>query len=146
MGFGLGGKKTDNSVVLSKGYAKGKSAKPGPSVCHMGLLHSFLLGDSILETVWLNLLTRDIIADTRQWEEGIGTAPWEKMPEGEDCPTARALKASLMGRLVPLSRFCLLREDGLHYTEGIVHPDYQERMVDPSAAADKAKAKVKMLW
>ena len=52
MGFGLGGKKTDNSVILSKGYAKGKSAKPGPSVCHMGLLHSFLLGDSILETVW----------------------------------------------------------------------------------------------
>ena len=51
-----------------------------------------------------------------------------------------------MGRLVPLSRFCLLREDGLHYTEGIVHPDYQERMIDPSAAADKAKAKVKMLW
>ena len=45
MGFGLGGKKTDNSVILSKGYAKGKSAKPGPSVCHMGLLHSFLLGE-----------------------------------------------------------------------------------------------------
>lgn len=126
MGFGLGGKKTDNSVILSKGYAKGKSAKPGPSVCHMGLLHSFLLGDSILETVWLNLLTRDIIADAKQWEEGLGAAPWEKMPEGEDCPSARALKASLMGRLVPLSRFCLLREDGLHYTEGIVHPDYQE--------------------
>ncbi len=146
MGFGLGGKKTDNSVILSKGYAKGKSAKPGPSVCHMGLLHSFLLGDSILETIWLNLLTRDIIADAKQWEEGLGTAPWEKMPEGEDCPSARALKASLMGRLVPLSRFCLLREDGLHYTEGIVHPDYQERMIDPSAAADKAKAKVKMLW
>ena len=78
MGFGLGGKKTDNSVVLSKGYVKGKSAKPGPSVCHMGLLHSFLLGDSILETVWLNLLTRDIIADTGQWEAGIGTAPWGK--------------------------------------------------------------------
>ena len=146
MGFSLGGKKTDNSVILTKGYAKGKSAKPGPSVCHMGLLHSFLLGDSILETVWLNLLTRDIIADNRQWEKGIGTAPWEKMPEGEDCPTARALKASLMGRLVPLSRFCLLREDGFHYTEGLVHPDYQERMIDPSVAADTSKAKVRMLW
>ena len=48
MGFGFGGKNIYNIVILSKGYAKGKSAKPGPSVCHMGLLHSFLLGDSIL--------------------------------------------------------------------------------------------------
>lgn len=60
--------------------------------------------------------------------------------------TARALKASLMGRLVPLSRFCLLREDGLHYVEGIDHPDHLSGVIDPSAAADKAKTEFKMLW
>ncbi len=144
MGFGLGGKKTDQRVILSKGYVKKKSAKSGPSISYNGILHSFLLGNSLLETVWLNLLTRDVIVDN--WQEGVGTAPWEKMPEGEDCPTARALKASLMGRLVPLSRFCLLREDGLHYVEGIDHPDHLSGVIDPSAAADKAKTEFKMLW
>ena len=85
MGFGLGGKKTDNSVILSKGYAKGGERKARPFRMPYGLAPFFSSGDSILETVWLNLLTRDIIADAKQWEEGLGTAPWEKMPEGEFC-------------------------------------------------------------
>lgn len=143
MGFGLGGKKTDNSVVLSKGYTKGKSAQPGPFLSAFGLLHSFLLGDSVLETIWLNMLTRNDVADIHEWENGIGTAPWEKMPEGEDCPTARTLKSSLMGSLVPLSRFCLLKENGLHYTEGIVYPNFKEGMI-PSLTYSIDRKKV--LW
>ncbi|MCY0458618.1 type I-E CRISPR-associated protein Cse1/CasA, partial [Klebsiella pneumoniae] len=62
MGLGLGGKKTDNAVVLTPGYRgkqneKGKpsSGKAGVSVGHMGLLHSFWLGDSIVQSIWLNL-------------------------------------------------------------------------------------------
>jgi CRISPR system Cascade subunit CasA len=46
MGFGLGGKKTDNSVVLSPGYTgktngKGKPAtgKPGPAIGFMGFIN-----------------------------------------------------------------------------------------------------------
>ena len=90
-----------------------------------GLLHSFLTGQSILETVWLNLLTADTVAGAKIFPQGVGKTPWEEMPAGEDCPVARALKGSLMGRLVPLARFCLLEENGLHYTEGIVHPNYR---------------------
>ncbi|MDY0000738.1 MAG: type I-E CRISPR-associated protein Cse1/CasA, partial [Polyangia bacterium] len=63
MAFALSGKKTDNSVVLTSGYAgkrndKGKpsSGKPGPAVAHLGLLHSFLVGCNLQETLWLNLL------------------------------------------------------------------------------------------
>ena len=42
-----------------------------------------------------------------------------------------ALKRSLMGRLVPLARFYLLTEAGMHSVEGIQHPDYlQGGMVD----------------
>jgi len=153
MGFALSGKKADNKVVLSPRYAgkrneKGKpsTAKPGPSVAHMGLLHNFLLGQEISQTLWLNVLTREQIAQMGIFSEGLGIAPWEQMPEGEACGQARRLQHSLLGRLVPVCRFCLLNEDGLHYSEGIAHPDYRAGMVDPSVAIDQSLNKPKVLW
>ena len=153
MGFALGGKKTDNSVVLSADYAgkrndKGKAStgKPGPSVAHMGLLHTFLLGDCLCQSLWLNLLTREQIEQSQRFPMGVGTALWEQMPTGEDDVTARALKQSFLGRLVPLCRFCLLTEDGLHYSEGIVHPGYKDGMCDPTVAVNWSGKEPKALW
>ncbi|MBE0508449.1 MAG: type I-E CRISPR-associated protein Cse1/CasA [Marinospirillum sp.] len=153
MGFALSGKKTDNSVVLTPGYAgkkndKGKpsTGKPGPSVAHMGLLHNFLMGQGLVETIWLNLLTSKQLDQMKIYPEGVGTAPWEAMPEGEDCTAARKLKQSLMGRFLPLCRFCLLTENELHYSEGIAHPGYKEGMVDPSMAINYSGKEPKALW
>jgi len=153
MGFGLGGKKTDNSVVLSQGYTgkandKGKPAtgKPGPAVGFMGVMHNFLIGQSVAETLWLNLLTAEQIQKMRIYSGGLGTAPWEVMPTGEACETAKALQTSLMGRLLPLSRFCLLAETGLHYSEGIAHQGYKESMVDPSVSVDYSGKDPKVIW
>lgn len=153
MGFALSGKKTDNSVVLSPGYTgkrndKGKpsTAKPGPSVGHMGFLHSFLLGDTVRKTLWLNLFSENQIAQTNLYPEGLGTAPWESMPTGEDGPVARSLSQSLMGRLIPLSRFCLLSQGGLHYSEGIAHAGYKDGMIDPSMAVNYSGKDPKALW
>ncbi|MCG5500570.1 type I-E CRISPR-associated protein Cse1/CasA [Ectothiorhodospira lacustris] len=153
MAFALSGKKTDNSVVLTPGYAdkrndKGKpsSSKPGPAVAHMGLLHSFLVGSNLQETLWLNLLTDHQVEQAMIFPLGVGTAPWERMPEGEDCPVAQDLKQSLMGRLVPLCRFCLLAEDGLHYSEGLAHAGYKAGVCDPSVAVDHSGKEPKVLW
>ncbi len=153
MGFALSGKKTDNSIVLSLGYVgkrndKGKAStgKPGPSMAHMGLLHSFLLGANIQETVWLNYLTLNQMRQMNIYTQGMGKAPWEQMPAGEDCDIAKNLKNSLMGRLIPLSRFCLLTEDGLHYSEGLAHSGYKEGMVDPSFAINYSGKDPKALW
>lgn len=153
MGFGLGGKKTDNSIVLSSGYqgksndrGKPSTGKPGPSIGFMGFLHSFLHGKYLTETLWLNLLTEENMEGLRFFSEGFGTVPWEKMPQGEDCPAAKSLKSSYMGRLIPVSRFVLLADDGLHYSEGIAHPGYAEGMADPSVAVDYSGAKAKVLW
>lgn len=153
MGFALGGKKTDNSITLTPGYAgkrndKGKpsTGKPGPAVAHMGLLHNTLEGTSLWQTLWLNLLTRQQIEQSQRYPQGVGAPPWEKMPAGEDCAVARQLKASLMGRLLPLCRFCLLAEDGLHYSEGIVHPGYKEGVSDPSVAVNYSGKDPKALW
>ncbi|NNM51055.1 MAG: type I-E CRISPR-associated protein Cse1/CasA [Pseudomonadales bacterium] len=153
MAFALAGKKTDNSIVLSPGYVgkrndKGKpsSSKPGPAVAHMGLLHSFLLGGSLLESLWLNLFTTRQIASAAIFPEGMGIPPWEVMPAGEDCPVARTLKNSLQGRLLPICRFCLLTDKGLHYSEGLAHAGYKEGMADPSVAVNYAGKEPKALW
>lgn len=153
MGFGLGGKKTDNSVVLSSGY-KGKSndkgkastGKPGAAVGFMGFLHSFLMGQSIIESLWLNLLTHDHLQQLPIYSSGLGIPPWEEMPTGEACETAKIMQNSLMGRLLPLSRFCLLTKNGLHYSEGIAHQGYKESMVDPSVSVDFSGKTPKAIW
>lgn len=153
MGFGLGGKKTDNSVVLSPGYQgkfndKGKpsTGKPSASIGFLGFLHNFLQGNSLQETLWLNLFTRKQISDLAIFPQGMGIAPWEQMPAGESCAIAEALKSSLMGRLVPLSRFCLLAENGLHYSEGIAHSGYKEGGIDPSISVDFSAKDPKAIW
>lgn len=150
MGFALGGKKTDNSVVLTAGYAgktndKGRpsTGKAGSAVAHMGMLHNVLLGSTPSQSIWLNLLTESQTQACNAYPAGIGVAPWEQMPTGEDDTIARKLRASLIGRLVPMGRFCLLAEHGLHYSEGIVYPSYKEGGIDPSIAIN---ASGKVLW
>lgn len=153
MGFALGGKKADNKVVLTPGYQgkaneKGKpsTSKAGPAVAHMGLLHSLLQGESVQQSLWLNLLTREQVEQSQRFPAGIGVAPWQQMPAGEDDAVARDLKNSLMGRLLPLCRFCLLAEDGLHYSEGIAHAGYKEGMWDPTVAVNQSGKESKALW
>jgi len=153
MSLALGGKKTDNSVVLTPGYRgktndKGKPAtgKPGSALAFMGLMHSFCMGTTLAETFWLNLFTAGDISALTQYPAGLGQAPWEQMPEGEDCARARELKQSLMGRLVPVGRFCLLAENGLHYSEGISHSNYKEGLYDPSVVVNKKGKELKVQW
>lgn len=152
MGFAPGGKKTDNSVVLSKDYTgksndKGKpsTGKPGPSLGFAGYLHNLLTGNNLRATIWLNIISQEQIADIPFFISGVGTPPWEQMPEGENCETANRLKNSYMGRLVSLNRFILLKNEGLHYSEGISHPSHKEGGFDLTIAVDFSKDP-KAIW
>lgn len=132
MSFAPGGKKVDNSIVLSKGYTgKTSSGKPGPGLGFKGYLHTYAMGQNLLETLRLNLFTEEKIS-SMGYLSGVGTAPWEKMPQSEDCPVAQALKNSLMGRLVSLNRFCLLAPDGMYYCEGIAYGTYADGAFEPT--------------
>ncbi len=153
MSLALGGKKTDNKVVLTPGYmgktkenGKPITGKPGPAVGFMGLLHSFAIGPTLHVSLWLNLLTHDEIREIGLFSQGLGQAPWENMPEGEDCETAKALKSSLMGRMVPLCRFCLFSTDGLHYTEGLHHLGHREGLFDLSITTKPVVKELKAEW
>lgn len=145
MGFACGGKKTDNSIVLTKGYSKKPSGKTGPSLGISGFLHTFIQRGSIAETIYLNLFTEEQLEELTNYPV-LGKAPWECMPAGEDDETARALQKSYMGRLVPLSRFVLFFGDEIHYSEGILYPDQTAGVVDPTVSFILEKQKAKALW
>lgn len=140
MSMCLGGKKPDKRISFTPGYQK-KSAPSGPGLGSTGFLHSFLTGSSILESVYFNLLTEQDISGIRTFEKGLGCPPWEQMPAGEDDEIAKALKASYMGRLVPMARFILLHDGEIYITEGIKHPDYKDKVWDPSITEKKEEAK-----
>ena len=153
MGFGLGGGKCDNSIVLSPGYLKksnekGKpsTGKPGPSIGFWGYLHNFLLGNNLWDTVWLNLFTNENIDVLKIFPEGLGNPPWEAPPVGEDCLVAKSLQRTLMGRYIPYSRFVLLKSNGIHFSEGVLHGTYNEGVVDPSIAVEYSGKKNKVIW
>ncbi len=145
MSFALGSKSWHNKVTLTPGYVKKLTSKPGPAVSRGGLLHNFCQCASLQRTLWLNLWTRKDINKSMMFDGGIGRPPWEQMPAGEDCDVAKSLKASLQGRLVPLSRFCLLRESNFYYSGGVIYPDYDAGVIDTTAAIDRSGGN-KMLW
>jgi len=147
MSFAFGGKKVDNTIVLTPGYSgKTKSARAGPALATRGLLHSFVLGKNVQRTIWLNMFTEEEIRNFGLYPSGVGVPPWEKMPEGEACQVAENLKSSLMGRLVPMCRFCFFRDKGLNYSEGLQHMNYLEGIYDPSVAVNARGKKIKALW
>lgn len=147
MGFALGGKRIGKPIALSNGYSgKTVSAKPGPNLGYAGYLHSYLMGNNLQESIYLNLFSLERIKGFATFVAGVGKPPWEIMPVGENCETAKNLKNSYMGCLIPICRFILFTEDGMHYSEGIQYPNHIAGWREPSIAYNENKKKVEMIW
>jgi CRISPR system Cascade subunit CasA len=149
MNLAMGGKRIHKNIpALSPNYqGKTVSAKSGPGLGnYVGYLHSYLTGDSIQETIWLNLLTREKIQDIKIWINGLGVAPWEEMPFGENCRVSVQLKNSYMGCLIGMSRFVLLKDDGVFYIEGIQYASHKEGWFEPSISLDQGGDSIRALW
>jgi len=146
MNYGLGGKRVVKKIPpLSSHYKeKSNSAKSSPSLGnYVGYLNSCIWGQSILETVWLNLFTFQQISQFPLWKETPNIPPWEEMPAGEDDSVARRLKNSFMGTLISMSRFALLANEGVIYIEGIQYPSHKNGWREPFMTfGDKDK----MIW
>ncbi|HOW64246.1 MAG TPA: type I-E CRISPR-associated protein Cse1/CasA [Candidatus Paceibacterota bacterium] len=86
------------SPLLGRGY-KGRSPCADES-----MLHSFLLGENLLGTIHLNLLTLETITDCYS-PSGAGRPVWEiKLTKKPSNTELHALTQSYLGRLVPLAR------------------------------------------
>ncbi|MDX1348093.1 MAG: type I-E CRISPR-associated protein Cse1/CasA [Thiomicrorhabdus chilensis] len=149
MNFALGGKRIIKNVpALTESYSgKSNSAKSGPSLGnYVGYLHSYLIGVSLQETIWLNLVSHDEILKHKNWTSGLGIAPWELMPKGENDKPAQELKSAYMGTLVALSRFVFLEDNGIYYLEGIQYPSHKEGWFELSVTQNSTTNPPKMLW
>lgn len=149
MNFALGGKRIHKKIPALTIHYEGKtdSAKSAPSLGnYVGYLHSYLIGDAVQETVWLNLSTLENIKDNKIWTNELGKAPWEEMPSGENCDTAMRLKNSYMGCLLALSRFVLLKDDGIFYIEGIQYPSHKAGWFELSISLDRGGDFPKPIW
>ncbi|OPX56963.1 CRISPR-associated protein, Cse1 family [Oceanospirillum multiglobuliferum] len=161
MGFSLGGKKSDNSIIMTEGYRLKLNQKGNPAVGVPGifigkrslgkgkqaggLLHSFWVGRHIAETLWVNLLSIEDI-DSLPNISSIGSPPWECMPKGEDCEISKREKFSYLSHLVPVNKFCFIAEKGIHITDGIVYPDFSIGRIDPMNSVNITREKNTALW
>lgn len=66
------------------------------------MMHTVVRGGSLLETIHMNLLTKELVAAALNG--GWGRPVWEEMPEGPYDPHITGVTASYLGRLVAVSR------------------------------------------
>ncbi|BAW81085.1 CRISPR-associated protein Cse1 [Candidatus Nitrosoglobus terrae] len=146
MNFSFGGKRIEFDLtslagdVLKSGY----TAYAGPSLGSWnGQLHCFPLVDSILESLWFNLMTGENFQKLNPWPSGVGIPLWERMPETEKDTIAEAYKTSYQAGLVALSRFVLLKDEGVFYLDGIQYPKVKEGWTEPSLLINKSGKEIK---
>lgn len=146
-GKGISKHPDKKNIVLADNYEKKSSACVGSSLGNAsnGYLHSFIFGGDLLESLFINIFTQEEIADMSQFSEGFGVPAWEEMPSSEICPVSTRLKNSLFGRLVPMNRFCLLKNDKIIIIEGVVHLNYKDGIADPSMTLITEKKDMKVL-
>ena len=87
---------------------KDKSSKDGPCVSS-SMLHTFIRGTNLLETLQANMPTYSTVHRSMQIE--IGKPVWEQMPESfQDSTCISNATQTYLGRLLPLKRLVLLNQ------------------------------------
>ncbi len=141
--YACGGKAYDKNIILSKGVVKKATARAGTLLGSEGYLHSYLVGNTLLETLHWNLLTKSDVEALKAFPNGMGRPFWEVMPQGEQDTTADNYRATYQGELFPIDKFLLFLEKGVVKTDGIAYPSSKEGLVDPALTvfADGQKQK-----
>jgi len=82
------------------------------------MLHCYLTGERVLETIWLNLLDKERVTDSAG-PDGWGVPVWENLPATLNSNEAvRNATSTYLGRLTPISRLIRLHDDRTHITLG----------------------------
>ncbi len=119
--FAFYGKQPNQELSLEKNLKKNVIAKPGASLGFSNYLHTFGLVENVITSVYYNLISEQNVKSYTWLSEGVGKPFWEMMPTTEsDCVTETS-KKTLLGHLVPLSRYVLMVDNGLYFTEGVIY-------------------------
>jgi len=106
-----------------KSYPKVKPGQSDHAPCLAGnTLHALLRGGNLLETIRLNLLTKETVAlfvPGNAW----GKPVWEQLPAS---PSDDSAAKTFLGRFVPLARAIRLNEDGqtMILANGLKYPAF----------------------
>ena len=142
MNYALGGKRVMKIEPLTPGFKKSSSAKAGPSIGGFyGYLQTMIIGRSLIETIWLNMITDEDLDKFPYIKFRKILPPWEKMPTGEDDDRAKEIKFSIFAWLISLSRFVLLDNDSIYYAEGIQYPSVADGYEEPFIVFNREKRK-----
>lgn len=100
------------------------------------MLHTFVRGSSVFESIGLNLLTKLQVEIHYGNASAWGRPVWEKIPAGpHDADAIRNATTTYLGRLVPISRLIKLRPGGrdMLLGNGLDYPAFNEFREEPSA-------------
>ena len=146
MNFAFGGKRVEADMSSLAGLEMGSrySAPAGPSMGGWtGYLHATIHTGSIISDVLINIMTNTEIDKSKVWPIGVGRPPWEQLPISESCEHAVSYSSSYMASLLSMSRFALLRGDGIFYLDGINYPSAKDGWTEPSLILDKSGKDIK---
>ena len=106
--------------TIGKGSSKHAPCNPS------SMVHTFMLGESLLHTLHLNLLSRETVTDNfgpNRWGQPVWELPVEKT---EDDAAINNATLNYLGRLVPLSRAVRLDDFGttIILANGLEYPIY----------------------
>jgi CRISPR system Cascade subunit CasA len=141
MNFAFAGKRVESDLINLSGEKLGNrySAPAAPSIGGWdGQLHCFVLAPSLIESIWLNLVTLENLSQYAYWPSGLGKPIWEETPTSESDAIAKRHKESYQASLIALSRFAFLLEDGLLYLDGIQYPKVKEGWGESSLLINRA--------
>lgn len=118
------------------------------AVCIAGSpLHAFVHKDTLLQTIHVNLITKEIFQERAGRDALWGQPIWEEMPTGPDDPAEST--RTYLGRLVPLARAIRLNDDyrTAIIAEGLRYPKFDEVYAEPTATVvtDRKKGRRMLL-
>jgi len=93
----------------------------------LNALHTYILEKTMLDSIHMNLLNKELIQKEKNLEWGFPV--WEKIPKNyEDKEAEYNLVSSYLGMLVPVSRTIKIHEDGIHCVigDGFTYENYKE--------------------
>ena len=106
---------------------KGKATASGPSLGPSSYLHNFILGKSLMQSIWFNHLTKEMVDRLPfEYKHDQSRPVWEVDVPNRDSEHAKILTNSYIGRLCPLSRFIERFDDSIKYSEGLIYPSHKD--------------------
>lgn len=108
-----------------------KPAIVGPSLGRACYLHTYVTTDSIVETLFLNILTLENIEDLRFLTGKLGIPAWETK-------NLNQISNTYLEMLVPACRYILLSGDGIYMMEGIKYPNHKDGWSELTMAINRS--------